>query len=144
MDQISKEEEEFDVPERYPFCTNLRQNCFFQRPSCHHIFFFFFFFFFFHLVIVLTETGIHQPTLNSQTITTDFHSQPLFCPQILHHLRITAALINESHSLALVPTAHQTLKSWSFCAPQRDAPKRNIVPTYRCLVRGLKEYSAYL
>jgi hypothetical protein len=101
MDQTSKEEEEFYVPERYPLCTNLRQNYFFQRPSCHHISFFFFFF---HLVIELTETGIHQPTLNPQTIITDFLSRPLFCRQILHHLRITAALINESPSLALVPT----------------------------------------
>ncbi len=114
---FKEEEEEFYVPERYPFCTNLRQNYFFQRPSCHHVFFFF------HLVIELTETGIHQPTLNPQTIITDFLSRTLFCRQILHHLRITAALINESPSLALVPTAHQTLKSWSFCARQRDAPK---------------------
>lgn len=134
VDQTSKKEEEFYVPERYPFCTNLRQNYFFQRPSCHHIFF--------HSVIELTKTGIHQPTLNSQTIITDFFSRPLFCRQILHQLRITAALINESPSLALVPTAHQTLKSWSFCAPQRDTPKRKILPTYGCLVRGLKEYSA--
>jgi hypothetical protein len=70
-------------------------NYFFQRPSCHNIFFFFFFFFFFHLVIELTETGIHQPTLNSQTIIKDFISRPLSYCQILHHLRITAALINE-------------------------------------------------
>lgn len=99
VDQTSKEEEECYVPERYPFCTNLRQNYFFQRPSCHHVFFFFF-----HLVIELTETGIHEPTLNPQTIIKDFLSRPIFCRQILHHLRITAAVINESPSVALLPT----------------------------------------